>query len=73
VQTNIGANTTAAETKFGEEYILQKHRFMIAYTIEIEKIKLLAQTLMNGSGILGAEEIKKILGPRPERPATPLV
>jgi hypothetical protein len=41
VQTNIGANTTAAETKFGEEYILQKHRFMIAYTIEIEKIKLL--------------------------------
>jgi ATP-dependent Zn protease len=37
----------------------------------IEKIKLLAQALVNGSGILGAEEIKKILGPRPKRPAPP--
>lgn len=37
VQTDIGADKAAAETKFWEEYILQKHKFMIAHTFEIEK------------------------------------
>lgn len=37
----------------------------------VKKLRLLAQALVRGSGMLGAEEIKKILGPRPKRPATP--